>query len=244
MANFDANIGGSHKLWWSNADGSASRETKDEPTEARLYPGAWGQAAFTPLSGGLPIRAWLVNGPWRAEALKYTGTPENKRQFQQHFDTATFPPDSRTIGSGDIASQAPAKPGQWKVLNARPIDNCLYPDDGHGLHTRGCNLYFATNWIWAPETMEVMLELPMQHQNNLSVWLNGTRLAETAREQGLYRTVTTPQKITLQAGWNQLFLRAYALGYDLHFGTVLKADAGQLWRLRLSAAPQDPGTKN
>jgi hypothetical protein len=244
MANFDANIGGSHKLWWSNADGSASRETKDEPTEARLYPNAWGQAAFTPLSGGLPIRAWLVNGPWRAEALKYTGTPENKRQFQQHFDAVTFPPDSRTIGSGDIAAQPPAKPGQWQVLNARPIDNCLYPDDGHGLHTRGCNLYFASNWIWAPETMEVALELPMQHQNNLSVWLNDARLAETGREQGLYRTVTTPQKITLQAGWNELFLRAYALGYDLHFGAVLKADAGQLWRLRLSAAPQEPGTKN
>ena len=92
--------------------------------------------------------------------------------------------------------------------------------------------------------MEVALELPMQHQNNLSVWLDGTRLAETAREQGLYHTVTTPQKITLQVGWNQLFLRAYALGYDLHFGAVLKADAGQLWRLRLSATPpemQPPG---
>lgn len=239
MANFDANIGGSHKLWWSNADGSASRETKDEPTEARLYPGGWGQAAFTPLSGGLPIRAWLVNGPWRAEALTYTGSPENKRQFQEFFDAATFPPDSRAVGSGDIAAQPPAKPGQWRVLNARPIDNCLYPDDGHGLSARGCNLYFAANWIWAPEAMEVALEFPMQHQNNLGVWLNGTRLAETAREQGLYRTVTTPQKITLQSGWNQLFLRGYALGYDLHFGAVVKADVGRLWKLRLSAAPPE-----
>lgn len=87
--------------------------------------------------------------------------------------------------------------------------------------------------------MEVALEFPMQHQNNLGVWLNGTRLAETAREQGLYRTVTTPQKITLQSGWNQLFLRGYALGYDLHFGAVVKADVGRLWKLRLSAAPPE-----
>ncbi len=51
--------------------------------------------------------------------------------------------------------------------------------------------------------------------------------------------MNSPQKITLQVGWNQLFLRAYALGYDLHFGAVLKADAGQLWRLRLSATPPE-----
>jgi hypothetical protein len=237
MVNFDANIGGSHKLWWSNADGSASRETNDEPTEARLYPGSWGQATFNSLSGGLPVRAWLINGPWKADALKYTGTAENKRQFQQHFDAATFPPDGRTVAPGDIAAQAPARPGQWQVVNARPIDNCLYPDDGRGLHASGCNLYFAANWIWAPEATEVTLELPQQSQNNLSVWLNGTPLPETAREQGVYRTVNTPQKLTLQAGWNQLFLRGYALGYDLHFGAILKADVAQLWRLRISATP-------
>ena len=244
MANFDANIGGSHKLWWSNADGTASRETNDEPTEARLYPGAWGQATFAPLSGGLPIRAWLINGPWKADTLNYTGTADNKRQFQQHFDDATFPPDSRLIGRGDIASQPPAEPGQWSVLNARPIDNCLYPDDGRGLHANGCNLYFAANWIWAPEATEVTLELPQQSQNNLRVWLNDTQLAETADEQGLYHKVSSPQKLTLQPGWNHLFLRAYALGYDLHFGAILKADAAQLWRLRLSATPQDPRPKN
>lgn len=242
MGNFEATIGGAHKLWWSNADGTASRETNDEPTEARLYPGAWGQAAFTPLSGGMPLRAWLVNGPWKAEALTYTGTAENKRQFQQFFDAAAFPPDSRKIEPRDIASQVPAQPGQWQVANTRPIDNCLYPDDGQGLHARGCNLHFAANWIWAPEAMDVELELPQQHQNNLRVWLNDKPLAETAREQGIYHTANSPQKLTLQPGWNRLLLRAYALGYDLHFGAILKADPAQLWRLRLSTTPQEPGT--
>jgi hypothetical protein len=148
------------------------------------------------------------------------------------------------IGHGDIALQPPAKPGQWSVLNARPIDNCLYPDKGRGLHATGCNLYFAANWIWSPEAMEVTLELPQQSQNNLRVWLNDTQLAETAHEQGLYHKVTSSQKLRLQTGWNHLFLRAYALGYDLHFGAILKADAAQLWRLRLSATPQDPRPKN
>jgi hypothetical protein len=32
-------------------------------------------------------------------------------------------------------------------------------------------------------------------------------------------------------------VRGYALGYDLHFGTILKADPDRLWQLRLSTQP-------
>jgi hypothetical protein len=46
QGNFDANFGGQDKFWWSNADGSASRETLDEPSEARLYPGSWSMMEF------------------------------------------------------------------------------------------------------------------------------------------------------------------------------------------------------
>lgn len=42
-------------------------------------------------------------------------------------------------------------------------------------------------------------------------------------------------------GWNQLFLRGYALGYELHFGTVIKAAPEKLWKLRLSTVP--PGNQ-
>jgi hypothetical protein len=51
MGNFDANFGGHDRFWWSNADGSASRESQDEPTEARFYPGAWSPVQFVPPSG-------------------------------------------------------------------------------------------------------------------------------------------------------------------------------------------------
>ena len=48
--NFDANFGGHDRFWWSNTDGSASRESQDEPTEARFYSGAWSPVQFVPPS--------------------------------------------------------------------------------------------------------------------------------------------------------------------------------------------------
>ena len=231
MGNFEVTIAGARKFWWSNADGSASRETKDEPTEARLYPGSWSQIAFTPLTDGLPVRSWLVNGPWTSKELKYAGTAEGKRLFQQFFDSTTFPPDDRSKPlSGDALKT-------WRLANTRPADHCLYPDDVHPLYHAGCNLYFATTWIWSPEAQEIAIEFPMQSQNNLSVWVNDARLKETSREEGVFHTVDSPQTVALKSGWNRLLVRGYALGYDLHFGAILKADPDRLWQLRLSTQP-------
>jgi hypothetical protein len=46
--NFEATLNGRNKMWWSNADDSASRETSDAPSEARLYPNSWAPAHFLP----------------------------------------------------------------------------------------------------------------------------------------------------------------------------------------------------
>jgi hypothetical protein len=254
MANFEATIGGAHKQWWSNADGSASREVNDEPTEAGLYPGSWGQTLFAPLGQSLPVQAWLVNGSWRAKELKYTGHPDNKRQFQQFFDGAVFPPDSRKIAAAEIATDKAPQPGQWRLLTARPTDatswshdaaitetvHLIYPDNGSSLYVNDSTLHYAAAWIWAPAATEVTLEFPQQPQNNVSAWLGDAPLAETKRE-GVYHTVNSPQKVALKPGWNQLFLRAYALGYDLRFGAVVTADPEILWRLRLSVTPPEEG---
>jgi hypothetical protein len=252
MGNFEATIGGAHKVWWSNADGSASRETSDEPTEARLYPGSWGQIRFLPLSDSLPIRAWLVNGPWKT-GIKYTGTAENKRELQQYFDNTVFPPDDRLITPADIATATAGKAGPWRPVATRveqpreqfdgsmsrshPSVQFLFPDDGHTLYVRGCNLYYAAAWIWSPEAQEIEVEFPMQSQNNIRGWLNDTRLVDAPPSYGVYQTVASPQPVSLEAGWNQLFLRAYALGYDLHFGAAVKAAPDKLWKLRLSINP-------
>jgi hypothetical protein len=252
MANFEAAIGGAHKLWWSNADGSASRETRDEPTEARFYPGSWAQCAFAPLAESLPIRAWLLNGPWKAD-IKYTGADENKREFQKFFDNTTFPPDSRQINPAEIATDTAGKAGSWRPVtsrvdkpreqfdgsmsHSRPSVQFLFPDDGQSLWHSGCNLHFAAAWICSPEAQEIEIEFPMQEQNNIRGWLNDTRLADAPPSYGLYQAVASPQPVRLDAGWNQLFLRAYALGYDLHFGATVKAATEKLWKLRLSTTP-------
>jgi hypothetical protein len=240
MGNFEVTIGGSRKLWWSNADGSASRETKDEPTEARFFPAAWSQLKFQPLVAGLPIGAWLTSGPWRLEQPpEYTGTQESKQQFQQGYDAAVFPPDDPAVAIEVAAPSARPASGQWQVRTAKPIDHCLYPDEGKPVHTAGCNLFFASVWIWAPRPTEVAIAFPQQHQNNLTVWLDEQQLAETSREQGVYHTVDSPQAVPLASGWNRLRVRGYALGYDLHFGAVLQADPATLWELRLSATPPE-----
>ena len=64
LVNFEATFGGHNKFWWANSDGSASRETYDEPTEARLYPGSWAPAEFAGLDGGVVIRNWMLCGPF------------------------------------------------------------------------------------------------------------------------------------------------------------------------------------
>ncbi len=50
--NFEATLNGRNKVWWSNADDSASRETSDAPSEARLYPNSWAPAQFSGLVKG------------------------------------------------------------------------------------------------------------------------------------------------------------------------------------------------
>lgn len=45
---FEATLGGVNKVWWANTDGSASKETSDEPSEAQFYPAAWGEVQLLP----------------------------------------------------------------------------------------------------------------------------------------------------------------------------------------------------
>jgi len=185
--------------------------------------------------------------------MKYTGDAENKRKFQKFFDTTTFPPDSQQINLTEIATATAGKAGQWRPVtsrvdkpreqfdgsmsHSRPSVQFLFPDDGKLLWHSGCNLYYAAAWIWSPEKQEIQIEFPMQHQNNIRGWLNDTRLADAPPSYGVYQAVASPQPLRLQSGWNRLFLRAYALGFDLHFGAVIKAGPEELWKLRLSNSP-------
>lgn len=61
------------------------------------------------------------------------------------------------------------KAGQWRLLAAGGLpaaqsrdravggDHCLIPETA-SLYTAGCNLHYATAWIWAPKATDVTLE--------------------------------------------------------------------------------------
>ena len=92
--NFDANLGGHHRFWWSNTDGSASRETYDEPTESRFFPGSWSLCRFAGLGDGLVMRSWATIGPFGGPGFeRFTYDPPRS--------TARTPkPHARTRSTG------------------------------------------------------------------------------------------------------------------------------------------------
>src|SRR5207302_213029 len=107
MVNFEATFAGHNKFWWANRDGSASRETYDEPTEARLYPGSWAPAQFQPLDRGVVIRNWLICGPFGGPGTeKFRADPggvvpgttiEMKKAVRDFCEAAAYPPDSGEV---------------------------------------------------------------------------------------------------------------------------------------------------
>ena len=105
QVNFSATIGGSHKIWWSNADGSANRETSDEPSEARLYPGSWAQAQFETIAN-LPARHWRGIGPFGFAELPTHDHREGRNEITRHLAAAVFPPETElnfnAVYTGDI----------------------------------------------------------------------------------------------------------------------------------------------
>jgi len=90
-----------HKIWWSNADGSASRETNDEPTEARLYPGAWGPLELAPLSRGLYVRQWQVIGPFGFGKLPQLDIRSGRNEICATLAGLMFPPESPDTAGAD-----------------------------------------------------------------------------------------------------------------------------------------------
>ena len=74
MVNFEATLAGHNKFWWANSDGSANRETYDEPSEARLYPGSWAPAEFQKLDNRLVVHNWLVCGPFGGPGAEKFGS--------------------------------------------------------------------------------------------------------------------------------------------------------------------------
>ena len=251
LANFEATFGGHSKIWWANSDGSASRETYDEPTEARLYPGSWAPVEFTGLSGGVVVRHWLLAGPFGGPgAEKFKNDPngviagtnlEMKKAVRTFCEAARYPLDGapvdlKAVFTGDLIRGYWNDPRRvtWKPASTEPLDTRVICGGG------GQTWYGAT-WIHAPAAMELGIEFHSHPQTELRWTVNDSAipLKASAYQAGAKsHDQAAAKRIALRAGWNEFRFRGYCTGYaPFRVGLVLKDAEEKLWPLKLSATP-------
>ena len=243
MVNFEATFAGHNKFWWANSDGSAGRETYDEPSEARLYPGSWAPAEFQGLAGGVVVRDWLLCGPWGgpgAEKFGADNRDESKKNATRALcDAARYPPDDGKVDlaavfTGDLLRGYWPDPRQvrWKPARIADLDTRVTCGPS-------AQVWYGATWINAPA--ETPVEFAFQgHQQTYLRWsLNGqTVLDGEIKSDGPARRCVATKTLTLRAGWNQVMFRGYCVGYPpFRAGVVLHAPDETLWKLKLSAVP-------
>ncbi len=250
MVNFEATLGGHSKFWWSNADGSASRETYDEPTEARLYPGAWAPAQFGSLAQGVVIRNWLACGPFGgpgAERFVYDlngkepGTNRDWKQVGREFsEAAGYPPDggvdTNAVYTGEMVR------GYWRDPRAVRWTPAQIAD----LDTRivlggAAQVWYGATWVFTPAALDLELRLQGHPQTYLRWTVNGEPLAVAPKDyqsEGALHCEVARRTVSLRTGWNQVAFRGYCVGYGpFRVGLVLAGPPESLWKLRLSDRP-------
>lgn len=251
LVNFEATLGGHNKLWWANSDGSASRETYDEPTEARLYPGSWAPVEFTGLDRGITVRHWLLAGPFGGPgAERFQADPngviagttiEMKKAVREFCEAARYPLDDapvdlKAVFASDMIRGYWPDPTRvtWKPVSIEPLDTRVICGGGG-------QVWYGATWIQASGTVELDAEFHSHPMTELRWTLNGESIplkpsAYQSEENGLVRIAT--QRIALRAGWNALRFRGYCFGYPpFRVGLVLKAAEEKLWPLKLSGSP-------
>ena len=132
LVNFEATFGGHSKFWWANTDGSANRETYDEPSEARLYPGSWAPAAFQGIEGGILVRHWLTCGPFGGPgAEKFRADPNGlmpgtnkdmKVAVREFCEAAAYPPDSGPVDPAAVFKGDMVQ-GYWPARSGKSAGN-------------------------------------------------------------------------------------------------------------------------
>jgi len=242
LVNFEATFGGHNKFWWSNADGSASRETYDEPTEARLYGGSWAPAQFEGLDRGVVVRHWRINGPWGgpgAEVFKADLSGADKDKGKRFCAAATYPPDApgadyRATYRGELVKGYWGDPGEvrWKVASVADLDTRV-------ILGPSVQVWFGASWIHVPEELDLDFQLQGHPQTTLRFTLNGEPLYEGEIKERGGKAVET-KRVHLRKGWNVVGFRGYCVGYPpFRAGLVIASTPEQLWKVKLSAEPPD-----
>jgi hypothetical protein len=242
--NFDANFGGHDRFWWSDADGSASRETLDEPTEARFYPGAWSPVQCVPMTT-LPIRSWMAIGPFGSPAIDRLDYDKDRDAVIKILFGAAFPPDTtRNMGAVYDGPLTHTRSAQRRVSwhevelgGGTDVDfqKALGWDGGNDEGTA----YLLTH-IYTPEATDVTLHV--SHPNGqyaIHGQLNGQSLPVVKKWPEPWIQLDATQPLHLRAGWNELLIRRDFIWGDMTLGASLQADPAVLWQLRVSARPPD-----
>ena len=244
LVNFDANLGGHDKFWWANVDGSASRETYDEPSEARLYPGSWAPAQFQGIADGVAVKNWRVLGPFGgpgAEAFKDDPQGPMKDAVRRFYEAATFPPDKGALDfsaqyQGDLVQGYWRDPGVigWKPAELADLDTRIIV--GHS-----AQVWYGATWIYASAPTKIEFVFGGHPMTTLRWFFNDTDISvsdKTYKDVGPLRLRTASREVALNAGWNQVHFRGYNVGYTpFRVGLVLKGPPENLWSLRFSNAP-------
>jgi len=249
MVNFEATFAGHNKFWWVNSDGSANRETYDEPSEARLYPGSWAPAQFQELDHRLVVRNCLICGPFGgpgAEKFAYDlmgplrGKKIDAKQAAREFcEAAVYPPDNQNVDLQAVYRGELVR-GYWRD----PLQVGWRPAKTADLDTRvvcgpAAQVWYGATWIYSPANTTVAFEFQGHPQTYYRWFHNGDevlngQIGTTGKPEVMEKT------LSLRRGWNQVFFRGYCTGYPpFRAGLILKASPETLWSLRLSAVPPD-----
>lgn len=252
LVNFSATFAGHNRFWWSNRDGSASAETFDEPTEARLYPGSWSPAQWQDLSGGAVVRDWLICGPFGGpEAENFTFDPNGKlpgtnRDWKQvvrdYCEAASYPPDSGVVDPGAVYSGELLR-GYWKDRHEARWKPATIADlDERVILGPSGQVWYGAVWMHAASTTQVDLLLEGHPGTALRWTLNAQRLSPTALQPGdrdfKPNIPAARQTVQLKAGWNQVMFRGYCVGYPpFRAGLRIEAPVQTLWGIGISPTP-------
>ncbi len=245
QVNFDATFGGHNRIWWANADGSATRETYDEPTEARLYPGSWSQAKFAPMSG-LPIRAWSAIGPFGFAKLTQLRHREDRPEITRTLGATVFPPEQGIdLGATFAGEITQTRKGSHKLVwKSASISGDIVSFETvlgwKGYEEEGA-AYLVT-WVQSPQPTTIKLNVLDAHGHHaVRAWVNDQALpAVHPKGQGprdLHHTLDATQPVALKAGWNKLLVRFDQIWGGNQVGLTVDATPDVLWSLKFSHTP-------
>ena len=239
--NFDANFGGQDKFWWSNTDGSASRETLDEPSEARLYPGSWSMMQCLPMTA-LPIRSWRAIGPFGSPEIDRLDYDKDREKIIKILFGSAFPPDTirdmKAVYDGPLThTRAAQRRLSWqKVELGTDVVDFQKALGWSGGNDEG-TAYLLTH-IYSPHDASVTLQVSKPGgQYAIHGQLNGKPLPVVTESPELWSHLDSTQPLRLQAGWNELLIRRDFVWGEMTLGATLQADPALLWQLRISASP-------